>query len=161
MFQSLCFWPGGIAMASPAFTSRNSSSIRMRPEPCVLMVKINKPHFVQEMYEGRNCALRTTDAAYPRPLTLEHIDGGGALVVEPDNRVRLGVLPGQATKIELLSKARNGQDINLLVTFPARQYSVNGERRSFALLRPVSDAAAQEAIRALILEAYAAVEAPA
>jgi hypothetical protein len=47
------------------------------------------------------------------------------------------------------------------VTFPARQYSVNGERRSFALLRPVSDAAAQEAIRALILEAYAAAEAPA
>ena len=25
------------------------------------------------------------------------------------------------------------------VTFPARQYRVNGERRSFALLRPVSD----------------------
>ncbi len=25
------------------------------------------------------------------------------------------------------------------VTFPARQYSVNGERRSFALLRPVAD----------------------
>jgi hypothetical protein len=25
------------------------------------------------------------------------------------------------------------------VTFPARQYSVNGERRSFALLRPITD----------------------
>src|SRR5437868_12773628 len=25
------------------------------------------------------------------------------------------------------------------VTFPARQYSINGERRSFALLRPVVD----------------------
>ena len=44
------------------------------------------------------------------------------------------------------------------VTFPARQYSVNGERRSFALLRPVSDAAAQERIRDLVLEAYAASE---
>ena len=41
------------------------------------------------------------------------------------------------------------------VTFPARQYSVNGERRSFALLRPVADIAAQEHIRDLILEAYA------
>ena len=41
------------------------------------------------------------------------------------------------------------------VTFPARQYSVNGERRSFALLRPVVDVAAQERIRDLILEAYA------
>ena len=34
------------------------------------------------------------------------------------------------------------------VTFPARQYSVNGERRSFALLRPIVDVAAQERIRA-------------
>ena len=40
------------------------------------------------------------------------------------------------------------------VTFPARQYSVNGERRSFALLRPVSDLAAQERVRALLLEAF-------
>jgi hypothetical protein len=41
------------------------------------------------------------------------------------------------------------------VTFPARQYSVGGERRSFALLRPVADATAQNRIRDLILEAYA------
>jgi hypothetical protein len=41
------------------------------------------------------------------------------------------------------------------VTFPARQYSVNGERRSFALLRPIVDTIAQERIRDLILQAYA------
>src|SRR3954471_21609175 len=41
------------------------------------------------------------------------------------------------------------------VTFPARQYSVNGERRSFALLRPIADVTAQEAVRTRILEAYA------
>ena len=41
------------------------------------------------------------------------------------------------------------------VTFPARQYSVNGERRSFALLRPIVDATAQHKIRELILEAFA------
>jgi hypothetical protein len=41
------------------------------------------------------------------------------------------------------------------VTFPARQYSVNGERRSYALLRPIADATAQERIREVILEAYA------
>jgi hypothetical protein len=40
------------------------------------------------------------------------------------------------------------------VTFPARQYAVNGERRSFALLRPIVDSAAQSKIRDLILEAY-------
>lgn len=40
------------------------------------------------------------------------------------------------------------------VTFPARQYSVNGERRAFALLRPVLDTSAQERLRDLILESY-------
>ena len=44
------------------------------------------------------------------------------------------------------------------VTFPARQYSVNGERRSFALLRPIADTNAQERIRELVLEAYAEYE---
>src|ERR1035437_341129 len=44
------------------------------------------------------------------------------------------------------------------VTFPARQYSINGERRSFALLRPVVDATAQDAVRERILEAYAEYE---
>jgi len=53
---------------------------------------------------------------------------------------------------------RSGNGRN--VTFPARQYSVNGERRSFALLRPMNgDANAQEAVRDLILEAYSASEA--
>lgn len=41
------------------------------------------------------------------------------------------------------------------VTFPARSYSVNGERRSFSLLRPVADSTAQNRVRDLILEAYA------
>jgi hypothetical protein len=40
------------------------------------------------------------------------------------------------------------------VTFPARQYSVNGERRSFALLRPIADSTGQNKLRELILEAF-------
>ena len=44
------------------------------------------------------------------------------------------------------------------VTFPARQYNVNGERRSFALLRPIVDVTAQNALRDRILEAYAEYE---
>jgi hypothetical protein len=47
---------------------------------------------------------------------------------------------------------RNGNGRN--VTFPARQYSVNGERRSFALLRPVTDSTSQDRVRDLILQAY-------
>lgn len=47
------------------------------------------------------------------------------------------------------------------ITFPARQYSVNGERRSFALLRPTTDPAGQDRIRDLILQAYKEYEAEA
>jgi hypothetical protein len=54
-------------------------------------------------------------------------------------------------------KSGNGRN----VTFPARQYSVNGERRSFALLRPASESAGQDRIRDLILQAYAEHEAEA
>ena len=52
---------------------------------------------------------------------------------------------------------RSGDGRN--VTFPARQYAVNGERRSFSLLRPSNgDASAQDRIRELVLQAYAEYE---
>src|SRR5258707_11669903 len=44
------------------------------------------------------------------------------------------------------------------VTFPTRQYAVNGERRSYALLRPIGDTGAQNRVRELVLEAYAEYE---
>ena len=44
------------------------------------------------------------------------------------------------------------------VTFPARSYAVNGERRSFALLRPIVDTGAQNRVRELVLEAFAEYE---
>ena len=54
-------------------------------------------------------------------------------------------------------KTGNGRN----VTFPARQYSVNGERRSYSLLRPIGDVTAQDRLRDLILHAYAEYEAQA
>ncbi len=45
------------------------------------------------------------------------------------------------------------------VTFPARQYSINGERRSYSLLRPILDQSSQDTLRDLILESYAEFEA--
>lgn len=45
------------------------------------------------------------------------------------------------------------------VTFPARQYEVKGgDRRHFALLRPISDVSAQDRIRDLVLQTYAEYE---
>lgn len=40
------------------------------------------------------------------------------------------------------------------VTFPSRQYSVAGERRSFSLLRPIVDAVGQDRLRDELLAAY-------
>lgn len=51
--------------------------------------------------------------------------------------------------------APNGAPVN--VTFPARQYSVNGERRSFALLRPMPEPGTDfepDAMRDAIIAAY-------
>ena len=45
------------------------------------------------------------------------------------------------------------------VTFPSRQYSVNGERRNFAMLRAsAGDSSVQTPLRDLILQAYAEYE---
>ena len=67
-----------------------------------------------------------------------------------------GVLGGLKLIGFAVWERRSGTGRN--VTFPARQYSVNGERRSFALLRPIADVAAQERIRELVLQAYAEYE---
>jgi hypothetical protein len=40
------------------------------------------------------------------------------------------------------------------VTFPARSYTVNGERRSFALLRTIADSTSQDRLRDVILDAF-------
>jgi len=68
-----------------------------------------------------------------------------------------GVLEGLKLVGFTIWERRTGGGRN--VTFPSRTYSVNGERRSFALLRPVvGDATAQERVRELILAAYAEFE---
>ena len=67
-----------------------------------------------------------------------------------------GVLEGLKLIGFSIWERRTGNGRN--VTFPARQYAVNGEKRSFALLRPIADIKAQERIRDLVLQAYAEYE---
>ena len=67
-----------------------------------------------------------------------------------------GVLDGLKLIGFAIWERRSGGGRN--VTFPARTYAVNGERRSFSLLRPIADATAQDRIRELVLEAYAEYE---
>ena len=68
-----------------------------------------------------------------------------------------GVLDGLKLVGFAVWERRTGGGRN--VTFPSRAYSVNGERRSFALLRPIAgDATVQDRLRELILDAYAEFE---
>jgi len=67
-----------------------------------------------------------------------------------------GVLDGLKLLGFAVWERRTGNGRN--VTFPARQYAINGERRTFALLRPIADTSAQERIRDLVLQAYAEYE---
>jgi len=67
-----------------------------------------------------------------------------------------GVLEGLKLIGFSVWERRTGNGRN--VTFPARQYAVNGEKRSFALLRPIADISAQERIRDLVLQAYVEFE---
>lgn len=64
-----------------------------------------------------------------------------------------GVLDGLKLIGFAIWERRSGGGRN--VTFPARTYSANGDRRSLALLRPIADTTAREAVRDLILNAYA------
>ena len=101
--------------------------------------------------------------------------GNGEMVsvkIVPNDR---GNPPGKLADAEVIFEAAAGplaglrligfgvwerRDGGRNVTFPARQYSVNGERRSFALLRPANgETSAQDAIRQCILDAYTRAEA--
>lgn len=73
-------------------------------------------------------------------------------VAEADIRFNDGLLSGLKLIGFGIWERRGGGGFN--VTFPARQYSVNGERRSFALLRPVVDATAQDRLRDAIIAEY-------
>ena len=91
----------------------------------------------------------------------------------PRNTIDSTTVPGKLADVELaftdgplaglkligfaIWQRRNGDGRN--VTFPARSYTVNGDRRSFALLRPAAADGAQDRLRDEILEAYAAFEA--
>ena len=48
---------------------------------------------------------------------------------------------------------RDGEGQN--VTFPSRQFTVHGERRSFSLLRSIAEPGVQDRVRDLVLRAYA------
>jgi hypothetical protein len=92
-------------------------------------------------------------------ITVKFVGNPPGKLADAELHFNDGVLAGLKLIGFAVWERRSGGGRN--VTFPARQYSVNGERRTFALLRPIDDIAAQARIRDLILEAYAELEASA
>src|SRR5947208_3411591 len=87
-------------------------------------------------------------------ITKALANGPAGRVAEAELHFDDGPLAGMKLIGFSVWQRRTGDGLN--VTFPARQYSVNGERRSFALLRPIVDSNNQNRVRDLIIEAYEA-----
>lgn len=98
--------------------------------------------------------MTTTNAAAVTVKIIETAGNPPGRVAEAELHFHDGPLAGLKLIGFAVWERRTGTGRN--VTFPARQYAVNGERRSFALLRPTEDPHAQERIRDLILQAYEA-----
>jgi hypothetical protein len=98
--------------------------------------------------------MRTANKECPVTIKITPNDKGNPPGKLADAELHFSEGPLEGLKLIGFSvwERRGGNGRN--VTFPARQYSVNGERRSFALLRPVVDVTAQAKLRELILEAF-------
>lgn len=101
-----------------------------------------------------HCTRRTWRSTVTVKITPNDKNSPPGKVADAELHFTEGILEGLKLLGFAVWERRNGDGHN--VTFPARQYSVNGERRSFALLRAVDDTAASDRVRDLILHAFAA-----
>jgi hypothetical protein len=97
---------------------------------------------------------RLTDWSSPMTIKIMPNDKGNPPGKLADAELHFSDGPFEGLKLIGFSiwERRGGNGRN--VTFPARSYAVNGERRTFALLRPISDSTGQEKLRQQILEAF-------
>ena len=103
-----------------------------------------------------SCVHDTEDAVDVR-ITLNDKNSPPGKLADAEIHFTDGALAGLKLIGFAVWERRTGGGRN--VTVPARQYSVNGERRSFSLLRPATgDATAQDRVRELVLQAYAEYE---
>lgn len=102
-------------------------------------------------YVGVNGAVAASECVRVQVIPVE-IRSGSAKLAD----VELHFTEGPLTGLKLVGfgvwERRPG---GLDVTFPGRPYSVNGERRNFALLRAADDSNRNHVLRDLILASYA------
>ncbi|HWP39788.1 MAG TPA: hypothetical protein VNL70_02595, partial [Tepidisphaeraceae bacterium] len=81
-------------------------------------IRINSPHLKFDMIEANNFRVASEQSRYPRKLHAEQDGSGPLLIVEPDGKVRMGVLNG-AGEARFIPPAQGSSDQFLCVTMPA------------------------------------------
>jgi hypothetical protein len=116
-----------------------------------------QPHSVALESGPRLAFVTETEDAVDVKITLNDKNNPPGKLADAELHFTEGPLAGLKLIGFAIWERRTGNGRN--VTFPARQYSVNGERRSFSLLRPATgDATAQDKVREIVLQAYAEYE---
>jgi hypothetical protein len=132
-------------MTAASSKARPLSRLRRRPPSGIVGAPLAL-HVCQE-----------TEGAVDVKITPNETNNPPGKLADAEIHFTEGVLAGLKLIGFAVWERRSGNGRN--VTFPSRQYSVNGERRSFSLLRPVTgDATAQDKLRELVLQAYAEYE---
>jgi hypothetical protein len=168
-FPSTSFLPPAVfALSLPAVSGRRISrqekrlSLHAGPSPCLAGVLARSLTRFLWLRRNRNNAgfesedKMATTTGITVKITMNDKGNPPGKLADAELHFTDGPLEGLKLIGFSIWERRTGAGRN--VTFPARQYSINGERRSFALLRPIADTAAQDRIRELVLDAYAEAE---
>ncbi len=118
---------------------------------------MRRNHHIPVPMEDKMATTHTTTANLTVKITPNDKGNPPGKLADAELHFRDGVLAGLKLIGFSIWERRGGTGRN--VTFPARSYTINGDRRSFALLRPIVDTGAQDAVRERVLEAYAEYEA--
>ncbi len=92
------------------------------PDECQLLVKINAPHTIFEMFEGGNLQLEPERSRYPRQLELsgsQHEKPSSVSLREENGKVRLAFASGPV-RVQKQERPESSQDVILLVRIPAK-----------------------------------------
>jgi hypothetical protein len=122
-------------------------------------LRLRRNHHFTVPLEDKMATTRTTTSKLTVKITPNDKGNPPGKLADAELHFSDGPLAGLKLIGFSIWERRGGNGRN--VTFPARQYTVNGQRRSFALLRPIADVAAQETVREAILAAYADYDASA
>ncbi len=92
------------------------------PKECQILVKVNAPHLIFEMFEGESLQIRPERSRYPRALTQRAQTSGNSATIfftEEGVKVRLAFPPGEGT-VQAMKPPEGSQSVFLVVRFPAR-----------------------------------------